>query len=79
MDKMEDLDDDSFDGNEEEEVCHPGRPQFMPLHRAVKRLFVTASRRFTANSSGAGRVQKSGDSIGCRCKESREDQNPNRR
>ena len=36
MDKMEDLDDDSFDGNEEEEqepVCHPVRPQFMRLHR----------------------------------------------
>ena len=35
MDKMEDrdLDDDSFDGNEEEPVCHPVRPQFMRLHR----------------------------------------------
>ena len=60
MDKMEDLDDDSFDGNEEEESV----PSLCFYTAAVKRLFVTASRRFTANSSSGSRVQNGGDSIG---------------
>ena len=36
------------------------------VYTAGKRLFVTASRRFTANSSSGSRVQNGGDSIGCR-------------
>ena len=51
MDKMEEQDDDSFDGNEEEEESVPSLCFYTA---AVKRLFVTASRRFTANSSSAG-------------------------
>ena len=42
----------------------PPRPSPVYAFTPVKRLFVTASRRFTANSSS--RVEKSRDSIGWR-------------
>ena len=55
--------DEDDDDDEKEGLCHPVRPPVYAF-TPVKRLFVTASRRFTANSSS--RVEKSRDSIGWR-------------
>ena len=52
------------DDDDEESGSVPPRPSPVYAFTPVKRLFVTASRRFTANSSS--RVEKSGDSIGWR-------------
>ena len=52
------------DDDEEESGSVPPRPSPVYAFTPVKRLFVTASRRFTANSSS--RVEKSRDSIGWR-------------
>ena len=55
---------DDDDDEEEESGSVPPRPSPVYAFTPVKRLFVTASRRFTANSSS--RVEKSRDSIGWR-------------
>ena len=56
--------DEDDDDDDEESGSVPPRPSPVYAFTPVKRLFVTASRRFTANSSS--RVEKSRDSIGWR-------------